>query len=132
MKPESVSMLRCPRTGEPLRLVSEPGPDASPRQVLVSDPSGHRYAVREGIPVLLDPDAVSGLNEQYQGLYTKAARFYDPAMRVAAALAGGREPLPGQLVPRLGHLAGAGLAGGAPRGEAVGPRAPRGALRAVD
>ena len=91
MKPESVPILRCPRTHEPLRLVSEPGPEASPQQVLVSEPSGQRYAVREGIPVLLDQDAVSGLNQRYQGFYNKAARFYDPVLRLVAVLVGGRE-----------------------------------------
>jgi ubiquinone/menaquinone biosynthesis C-methylase UbiE/uncharacterized protein YbaR (Trm112 family) len=91
MKPESVSILRCPRSHEPLRLVSEPGPDGSPQQALVSVPSGERYAVHDGIPVLLDQDAVSGFNLQYQGCYNKVARFYDPALRLLAYLVGGRE-----------------------------------------
>lgn len=91
MKPESVSILRCPRTHEPLRLVSEPGSDGSPQQVLVSVPSGEKYAVRDSIPVLLDQDAVSGLNQHYQDLYNKVARFYDPALRLMAYLMGGRE-----------------------------------------
>jgi ubiquinone/menaquinone biosynthesis C-methylase UbiE len=91
MKPEAVPILRCPRSHEPLRLVSEPGPDGSPQQVLVSEPSGERYAVRDGIPLLLDQDAVSGLNQRYQGAYNRAARFYDPALRLAARLVGGSE-----------------------------------------
>jgi ubiquinone/menaquinone biosynthesis C-methylase UbiE len=91
MKPESVPMLRCPRSHEPLRLVSEPGPDGSPQQVLVSVPSGERYTLRDGIPLLLDQDALSGTNLRYQGSYNKAARFYDPALRLAARLVGGSE-----------------------------------------
>jgi ubiquinone/menaquinone biosynthesis C-methylase UbiE len=91
MKPESVSMLRCPRSHEPLRLVSEPGPDGSLQQVLMSVPSGERYALRDGIPLLLDQDALSGTNLRYQGAYNKAARFYDPALRLAARLVGGSE-----------------------------------------
>jgi len=59
--------------------------------VLVSVPSGERYAVRDGIPVLLDQDVVSGFNRQYQGMYNKVARFYDPALRLLAYLVGGRE-----------------------------------------
>jgi len=59
--------------------------------VLVSVPSGQRYAVRDGIPVLLDQDAVSGPNLHYQGFYNKVARFYDPALRLMARLMGGRE-----------------------------------------
>jgi ubiquinone/menaquinone biosynthesis C-methylase UbiE len=91
MKPESVPMLRCPRSHEPLRLVSEPGPDGRPQQVLVSEPSGERYLLRDGIPLLLDQDAVSGLNQRYQGAYNKAARLYDPALRLVARLVGGSE-----------------------------------------
>jgi ubiquinone/menaquinone biosynthesis C-methylase UbiE len=91
MKPESVPILRCPCSHEPLRLVSEPAPDGSPQQVLVSEPSGERYAVRDGIPLLLDQDAVSGTNLRYQGAYNKAARFYDPALRLGARLVGGSE-----------------------------------------
>jgi ubiquinone/menaquinone biosynthesis C-methylase UbiE/uncharacterized protein YbaR (Trm112 family) len=91
MKPDSVHMLRCPRTHEPLRLVSGPGPDGSPQQVLVSEPSGERYTVRDGIPLLLDQEALFGTNLRYQGTYNKAARFYDPALRLAARLVGGSE-----------------------------------------
>jgi ubiquinone/menaquinone biosynthesis C-methylase UbiE len=91
MKPESVPMLRCPRTYEPLRLVSEPGADESPQQVLVSVPSGERYTLRDGIPLLLDQDALSGTNLRYQGSYNRAARFYDPALRLVARLVGGSE-----------------------------------------
>ena len=91
MKPETVPILRCPRLHEPLHMVSEPGPDGSPRQVLVSVPSGERYAVRDGIALLLDQDAVRGPNQRYQTAYNKAARFYDPALRLAARLVGGSE-----------------------------------------
>ncbi len=91
MKPETVPMLRCPRTHEPLRLISEPGPDGSPQQALVSEPSGERYAVRDGIPQLLDQNALSGTNLRYQGSYNRAAWFYDPAIRLAARLVGGSE-----------------------------------------
>jgi ubiquinone/menaquinone biosynthesis C-methylase UbiE len=91
MKPESVPMLRCPRSHEPLRLVLEAGPEGSPQQVLVSEPSGERYAVRDGIPLLLDQDALTGTNLRYQGAYNKAARFYDPALRLGARLVGRSE-----------------------------------------
>jgi ubiquinone/menaquinone biosynthesis C-methylase UbiE/uncharacterized protein YbaR (Trm112 family) len=91
MKPESVPILRCPRTHEPLHLVSEPGPNGKPQQVLVSLPSGERYAVRDGVPLLLDQDAVSGPSLHYQRIYNKVARFYDPALRLAARMVGGRE-----------------------------------------
>jgi ubiquinone/menaquinone biosynthesis C-methylase UbiE/uncharacterized protein YbaR (Trm112 family) len=91
MKPETLAILRSPRSHEPLHLVSEPGPGGIPQQVLVSASSGQRYALRDGIPLLLDEDSVSGPNLRYQGLYNRAARFYDPAMRLFARVAGGGE-----------------------------------------
>jgi ubiquinone/menaquinone biosynthesis C-methylase UbiE len=59
--------------------------------VLVSEPSGERYAVRDGIPLLLDQDSLSGTNLRYQDAYNKAARFYDPALRLGARLVGQSE-----------------------------------------
>jgi ubiquinone/menaquinone biosynthesis C-methylase UbiE/uncharacterized protein YbaR (Trm112 family) len=91
MKPETISILRCPGSHEPLRLVSEAGPDGGSHQVLVGEPSGAKYAVRDGIPVLLDQGAVLASNLRYQGYYNKAARLYDPALRLLAFLVGGRE-----------------------------------------
>jgi ubiquinone/menaquinone biosynthesis C-methylase UbiE len=107
MKPESVPILRCPRSHEPLRLVSEAGPSGSAQQVLVSVPSGERYAVRDGIPMLLDQDAIMGFNRQYQGIYNKVAWLYDPALRLGARLAGGREQgLRWEYLQKLGVHAG--------------------------
>lgn len=57
MKPSLVPFLRCPVTGEPLRLIdARPAPEAAEIESgrLVSD-GGREYVVRDGVPVLLDP-----------------------------------------------------------------------------
>jgi ubiquinone/menaquinone biosynthesis C-methylase UbiE len=47
--------------------------------------------MRDGIPVLLEESTLSGLNQQYQGFYNRVAGLYDPAIALAARLAGGPE-----------------------------------------
>ena len=91
MKPESVAILRSPQSHEPLRLESKTEPDGTVAAALVSIPSGERYPMRDGIPVLLDQSTVTGSNLRYQRAYDRAARLYDPAIGLVAALAGGNE-----------------------------------------
>lgn len=57
MKPSLVQFLRCPQSGEPLRLAdAQPGDDAGEIVAgrLVSA-GGREYAIEDGVPVLLDP-----------------------------------------------------------------------------
>ena len=48
--PAVLAMLRCPRTGAPLKLAARSG-----RSILTTD-DGTVYEIRDGIPVLLPPD----------------------------------------------------------------------------
>lgn len=91
MKADTVSILRSPVLHEPLRLVSRPGCDAELHGWLESRPSGKRYPLREGIPLLMDEAALSGPNLQYQAFYDKVAGLYDPAIRLLARIAGAGE-----------------------------------------
>ncbi len=107
MKPESVALLRSPRSHEPLRLVAATDPDGSSRQALLGMLSGERYAIRDGIPLLLDQEAVSGLNRRYQAMYNRVARLYDPALRLLAFIMGGSEQrFRQEYLQRLGVSAG--------------------------
>lgn len=91
MKPETVSLLCAPGTHEPLRLVSESGPDGSAQEVLVGVQSGQRFRVRDGIPLLLDESKVCGFNQRYQRIYNMIAGFYDAGIKLFAYLLGGGE-----------------------------------------
>jgi len=91
VKPETVSLLCCPGTHEPLRLVSGQSSDGTAYEELLSDRSGQRFPIRDGIPLLLDESSLSGTNERYQRLYNRSAGLYDAAIRLVARLGGGGE-----------------------------------------
>ncbi len=58
MKPSLLPFLRCPSSGEALRLVdarTAPGGDEIVAGRLLT-PAGREYAIEQGVPVLLDPD----------------------------------------------------------------------------
>jgi ubiquinone/menaquinone biosynthesis C-methylase UbiE len=81
-KTTTVALLRSPYTGNSLHVVSENGQEA-----LVSS-SGERFPFRNGIPVFLDPEKLTGSNYKYNRLYETIGGFYDDIQRVACALRG--------------------------------------------
>jgi ubiquinone/menaquinone biosynthesis C-methylase UbiE len=81
-KTEAVARLRSPRTGAALRVVRE-----GRQEVLVSE-AGERYPVRNGIPVLLAAETLTGSNRKYNRLYEMIGGFYDDAQRLSCALRG--------------------------------------------
>lgn len=91
MKVETLSLLCSPTTGEPLEMFDETDEAGRPRQVLVSELSGERFAIRDGIPVFYDQSRLSGFDLEYQGFYKKVARYYDPALKALGFLAGAGE-----------------------------------------
>jgi len=81
-KTETVALLRSPYTGAALHVASEDG-----QEVLVSQ-SDERFPIRNGIPVFLEPDKLTGSNYKYNRLYETIGGFYDDIQRVACALRG--------------------------------------------
>jgi ubiquinone/menaquinone biosynthesis C-methylase UbiE len=81
-KTDTVALLRSPYTGDSLRVASEGG-----HEVLVSS-SGERFPVRNGIPVFLEPEKITGSNRKYNHLYEIIGGFYDGTQRVGCALMG--------------------------------------------
>jgi ubiquinone/menaquinone biosynthesis C-methylase UbiE len=81
-KTGTVALLRSPYTGDSLHVVSENGHEA-----LVSA-SGERFPVRNGIPVFLKPEKLTGSNQKYNRLYEFIGGFYDDIQRAACALRG--------------------------------------------
>jgi ubiquinone/menaquinone biosynthesis C-methylase UbiE len=71
--------------------VSEPGPDGTAQEILVGVPSGERFPIREGIPLLLDEAKVIGQNRRYEGFYNRVAGLYDAAIRLVAWVGSGGE-----------------------------------------
>jgi ubiquinone/menaquinone biosynthesis C-methylase UbiE/uncharacterized membrane protein YhaH (DUF805 family) len=80
-RPQMVA-LQSPFTRNPLHVVSEKGVEA-----LVSD-SGERFPIRNGIPVFLTPEDLTGDNGKYNHLYETIGGFYDDVQRVVGAFRG--------------------------------------------
>jgi len=81
-RPQSVATLQSPITGSPLHVVSEEG-----REAMVSN-SGEHFPIRNGIPVFLRPEDLTGDNGKYNHLYETIGGFYDDTQRLFAALRG--------------------------------------------
>lgn len=78
----SLAHLQSPFTGERLYAVRESG-----REFLCSH-SGERFAVREGIPVFLNAEDLTGDNGKYNHLYETIGGFYDDTQRFFGAFRG--------------------------------------------
>jgi ubiquinone/menaquinone biosynthesis C-methylase UbiE len=81
-RPQSVALLRSPFTASPLQVVNDRGGEA------LASPSGERFPIRNGIPVFLKPEDLTGDNGKYNHLYETIGGFYDDTQRVASALKG--------------------------------------------
>jgi ubiquinone/menaquinone biosynthesis C-methylase UbiE len=81
-RPQTVALLQSPFTEKPLHVVSDKGCEA-----LVSS-SGERFPVRNGIPVFLKPEDLTGDNGKYNRLYETIGGFYDDTQRFFAAFRG--------------------------------------------
>jgi ubiquinone/menaquinone biosynthesis C-methylase UbiE len=79
---KTLDLLRSPASLAPLLLLEE-----HDLQVLAS-PAGERFPIRNGIPMLLRPADMTGLNRKYNHLYETIAGFYDDTQRVVCALSG--------------------------------------------
>lgn len=81
--PELLEILRCPYTQSGLRVEGD---------VLAAE-GGRTYRVVDGVPWLLDEEAISALDRDFQRQYTEAdARSYDRLVRLLSLLLGCWEP----------------------------------------
>ncbi|HMD88200.1 MAG TPA: methyltransferase domain-containing protein [Anaerolineaceae bacterium] len=81
MKPETLSILQTPKTAEILKFADGKAPD-----FLISQPSGERYSIQDGIVDFNSTEPISGLNQKYQKLYNRIAPLYDLSTTIYAAL----------------------------------------------
>ncbi len=91
MKPRTLKILCNPVTKEPLKLISEPGPDGRLNQVLVSIKSGEKFSIQDGIPIFLNRADVSGSNKKFQRFYDATASYYSLVIRTYFRLKSGSE-----------------------------------------
>jgi ubiquinone/menaquinone biosynthesis C-methylase UbiE len=81
-RPETLSILRSPASGEPLHLVHQ-----GDGEVLTSS-KGERFPIRADIVDLRRPEDLTGFNQKYNRLYETIGGFYDDVQRVGCALTG--------------------------------------------
>jgi ubiquinone/menaquinone biosynthesis C-methylase UbiE len=81
-RPETLSILRSPSSGELLQLIPQDG------EVTLTSASGERFPIRGGIADLRRPQDLTGLNRKYNHLYETIGGFYDDVQRVGCALTG--------------------------------------------
>jgi ubiquinone/menaquinone biosynthesis C-methylase UbiE len=79
---DTVAHLQSPFTAEPLHVVNE-----GRQEALVSS-SNERFPIRNGIPIFLKPEDLTGDNGKYNHLYETIGGFYDDTQRVFCALKG--------------------------------------------
>jgi len=81
-RPQTLAHLRSPFTGSPLAVTRVRGNE------ILTSPSGERFSIRNGIPVFLQPQDLTGDNGKYNHLYETIGGFYDDTQRVFAAFRG--------------------------------------------
>lgn len=81
-----VDMLRNPINGESLELVKKPG-----GQFLVGKESGMLFALRDGIPVFIDPSRLTDANEKSRKYYDILAPVYQFTQSFYYLVKGGEE-----------------------------------------
>ncbi len=77
MKSDILSVIGDPATHEALEFHAESGARGRRREFFINPRTGRQFPVREGIPIFLLENEVSGSNRRYQTLYDRMARFYD-------------------------------------------------------
>ncbi|HUI87987.1 MAG TPA: methyltransferase domain-containing protein [Anaerolineales bacterium] len=77
MKPQTLSLLCDPITYDPLEVESAFERRQAVQESLINRKTGKCFPIREGIPIFLDDQQVTGSNRKYQSLYDRLAPVYD-------------------------------------------------------
>jgi ubiquinone/menaquinone biosynthesis C-methylase UbiE len=77
MKSDQLTLLCDPVTHDALELMTEPDVHGHPSEFLFNPKTGQRFPIRDGIPIFLQENEVSGPNQHYQSMYNRFAPFYD-------------------------------------------------------
>lgn len=88
MKPSFLARMCDPRTHEALELRTEPVAGRPGQPCLLNPRTGQRFPIRDGIPVFLREEEVTGSNRRYQALYDRIAPFYDLLTSLGARFRG--------------------------------------------
>lgn len=88
MRVETLEMLCSPREHAPLMLETRPAHNGDATQCLVNREYGLEFPIRDGIPVFVEPQTITGLNGRFRRIYDLWAPFYDLLSRAGLAILG--------------------------------------------
>lgn len=88
MRVETLDILCSPLERAPLSLETRPARNGDATEYLVNRDHGLAFPVREGIPVFVEAQTISGLNGRFRKIYDSWAPFYDLLSRVGLAVLG--------------------------------------------
>ncbi len=77
MESETLSLICDPITHDPLEVGTAFDSRGCKVESLVNRKTGKRFPIREGIPVFLEDEVISGSNKKYQSMYDRFAPLYD-------------------------------------------------------
>ncbi len=103
MRPESLAILCSPLERAPLELATDATGNGETAHFLVNHKHGLKFPILNGIPVFVEPNQITGINNRFRQIYDGWAPFYDLLSRVGLYLLGVSElELRRQFVESLG------------------------------
>lgn len=88
MSPSTQHILCSPLEHAPLQLASELPAGGERGEFLVNPELGLRFPVRDGIPVFVEAQQITGINSRFRKIYDDWAPFYDLLSRVGLYILG--------------------------------------------
>lgn len=88
MRAETLEILCSPVERAPLQFESRPAINGDATQFLVNHEHGLEFPIRDGIPIFVEPNAITGINSRFRRIYDSWAPFYDLLSKVGLFILG--------------------------------------------
>jgi ubiquinone/menaquinone biosynthesis C-methylase UbiE/uncharacterized protein YbaR (Trm112 family) len=92
MRAETLEILCSPLEHAPLKVETRPSLNGHATQFLVDHEHGLEFPIRDGIPIFVEPQAITGINGRFRRIYDSWAPFYDLLSKVGLYILGVSEP----------------------------------------
>ena len=77
MEPNILSLICDPMTHDPLEVETAFDLRGCEQESLVNRKTGKLFPIREGVPIFLEHEVITGSNKKYQSMYDRFAPLYD-------------------------------------------------------
>jgi len=77
VKTDTLAILCNPTDHSALEIKTEADAQGHIREFLADPKTGQRFPIRDGIPIFIPSESVTGSNRRYQAMYDRFAPFYD-------------------------------------------------------